>query len=158
MVTFLHLSIPTLFPLLSLKLLTIFFIDTSWLSFAAKSMRLSMNKRCEIMSPWGSSLYPMLLVFNSRDSGSNDRMESNPDGLFPWKMPVLTENDQFYFDHLGNWDTKTLFIVQSETDNNFFKGLIFFFFFLFFFSLFLDTTVQPSGKMSKTLTVFKSIH
>ena len=66
--------------------------DARWSSFAAKSLRSSMNKRCEIIiSPWRLILYPMLLVFYNQESGSSDRIKSNPDGLSPWKMPVLTE-------------------------------------------------------------------
>ena len=91
MVNFLLLSVPKLIPISSLNLLTILIIDASWLSFAAKSLRSSMNKRCEIIWPWRLILHPMLLVFNSQESGSNDRMNSNPDGLSPWKMPVLIE-------------------------------------------------------------------
>ena len=42
---------------------------------------MSMNKRCEIIAPWRLILYPLLLGFNSQESGINDRMNSNPDGL-----------------------------------------------------------------------------
>ena len=84
-------SMPKLIPILSLNLLTILILEASWLSFAANNLRSSMNRRCEIISPWWLILYPVLLVFNSQESGSNDRMNSNPDGLSPWKMPVLIE-------------------------------------------------------------------
>ena len=91
MVSFFYLSILKLIPISSLNLLTIFIIDASWLLFAAKSLRSSMNKRCEIMSPWRSILYPVLLVFNSQESRSNDRVKSNPGELSPWKIPVFIE-------------------------------------------------------------------
>ena len=42
-----------------------------------------MDKRCEIISPWQLILYARLLAFNSQESGSSDRMKSNPDGLSP---------------------------------------------------------------------------
>ena len=74
-----------LIPISSLNLLTILIIDASWLSFPAKILRLSMNKRCNIISSWWLILYPMLLVFNSQESGSNDRLNSNSDGLSPWR-------------------------------------------------------------------------
>ena len=40
---------------------------------------------------WRLILYPMLLVLNTQESGSNDMMKSNPDELSPCKMPVLIE-------------------------------------------------------------------
>ena len=89
MVSFLHLSIPKLIPILSPNLLTIFIIDATWLLFAAKTLRSTMNRRCKIKSPWRLILYPMLLVFISQEDGSNNRMKSNPDRLSPWNMPVL---------------------------------------------------------------------
>ena len=76
-----NLSIPKLILISSLNLLTIFIIDASWLSFTGKSLRSSMKKRWEIISYWRLILYPRLLVLNSQESGSNDRMKSNPDGL-----------------------------------------------------------------------------
>ena len=51
--------------------------------------RSTMNRRCKIKSPWRLILYPMLLVFISQEGGSNNSMESNPDRLSPWNMPVL---------------------------------------------------------------------
>ena len=46
MVSFLQLSTPKLISISSLNLLTIFIIDASWLSFATRSLRSSMNKWC----------------------------------------------------------------------------------------------------------------
>ena len=91
MMSFLHLSIPKLIPISSLNLLTIFIIDANWLSFAAKSLGSSKSKICEIISHWQLVFYPRLLVFNSQESGSKDRIKCNPDRLSPWKMPELIE-------------------------------------------------------------------
>ena len=94
LVIFLHLSIPNLTAIWSLNLLTTFIIDASWLSFVTKSLKPSMNKRCEIMSPWRLILYPMLLVFSSQESRSNVRMNSNPDGLLG-RSQYWLKNDWF---------------------------------------------------------------
>ena len=91
MVSFLHLSIPKPILISSLNWLMFFIIYASWFSFTAKSLRSSMSKRCEIISPWRLIIYPMLLVFNRQESGRNNRMKSNPGGISPWNMPVLIE-------------------------------------------------------------------
>ena len=114
----------------SLNLLTIFIIDANWLSFAAKSLRSSMNNRCEIMSPWWLILYSMLLVFNSQESGSNYRMKSNPDELSPWKIPVLVEKSSVLI-----WPSRWLkyndvfqlfivFLIMAVIGSNFWSNVL----------------------------------
>ena len=88
---------------------------------------------------WRLILYPMLLVLNTQESGSNDMMKSNPDELSPCKMPVLIEkwlllswclkyNDvfQLFIVFLRNfvvmvpnlWSFRVLIIRSCETESN----------------------------------------
>ena len=62
---------------------SLFRIIYNRLKYSLLSAFESMNKRCEIISPWRLIIYPMLLVFNRQESGRNNRMKSNPGGISP---------------------------------------------------------------------------
>ena len=49
-----------------------------------------MNKRCEM--DFRLILYPILVCETSQDSGKRHNMKISPDGLSPWKIPVLMLN------------------------------------------------------------------